>query len=497
MQSGAQMVFVAGEAGIGKTRLGEELLLHVQRQGHVTARARAYALEGRLAYAPLADWLRTPPLQARLGSLDKVWLREVARLLPELLIEHPDLPAPEPLTERWQQKRLFEALRHAFTADSRPLLLLLDDLQWCDPETLAFLQYLVDTAPQAPLLVVGTVRSDEVDEDHPLHKLRRSLLRAGKLTTIDLSPLSAEETAALGAEVREYALDSVAATGLYQASAGNPLFIVEMVRAGDQFAQPSQDVDLPGGQATPPKPHAGLPPKVHAVIEARLAQLSTGARTLAQVAATIGRAFTLPLLVEASRQDEETVVHGLDELWQRRIVGEQGSARYDFTHDRIRDVAYAASSPVKRAHLHRRVAQALEKLHAADLDPLAGELGMHYQEAGAWKEAFAYFRRAAVVARQLYAHSEEVDYLQKAIAAAQMLPSDGPTISVAIDLWLDLGFAQGRVHDWGSELVATAWQKADDLAAQAGDLPHRCRALDLLAAVYSESGPVAQGARLG
>ena len=155
-QSGTQMVFVAGEAGIGKTRLAEELLLHVQRQGHVAVRARAYALEGRLAYAPLADWLRSTPLQASLSRLDHVWLRELSRLLPELLIQHPDLPPPEPLAERWQQKRLFEALRHAFTADSRPLLLLLDDLQWCDAETLAWLQYLVETAPQAPLLVVGT-----------------------------------------------------------------------------------------------------------------------------------------------------------------------------------------------------------------------------------------------------------------------------------------------------------------------------------------------------
>ncbi len=488
VESGAQMAFVAGEAGIGKTRLGEELLLHVQRQGHATARARAYALEGRLAYAPLADWLRTPPLQARLGSLDKVWLREVARLLPELLIEHPDLPAPEPLAERWQQKRLFEALRHAFTADSRPLLLLLDDLQWCDPETLAFLQYLLDTAPQAPLLVVGTVRSDEVDEDHPIHKLRRSLLRAGKLTTIDLSPLSAEETAALGAEAREYALDSVAATGLYQASAGNPLFIVEMVRAGDQFAQPSQDVDLPGGQATPPKPHAGLPPKVHAVIEARLAQLSPAARTLAQVAAIIGRAFTLPLLVEASREDEETVVHGLDELWRRRIVAEQGSARYDFTHDRIRDVAYAASSPVKRAHFHRRVAQALEKLHAADLDPIAGELAIHYQHAGAWEEAFTYFRRAAVVARRLYAHSEQLDYLQKAIAAAEVLPAHGAPAATRIELWHALGLARVLVYGWGSELAAEAWQNADDLAAKAGDLPQRCEALSGLATISQNRG---------
>ena len=80
----------------------------------------------------------------------------------------------------------------------------------------------------------------------------------------------------------------------------------------------------PAARPTPPKPHAGLPPKVYAVIEARLAQLSPAARTLAQVAATIGRAFTLPLLVEASREDEETVVHGLDELWQRRIVARAG-----------------------------------------------------------------------------------------------------------------------------------------------------------------------------
>ena len=151
---------------------------------------------------------------------------------------------------------------------------------------------------------------------------------------------------------------------------------------------------------------------------------------LAQVAATIGRAFTLPLLMEAGRQDEETVVYGLDELWRRRIVPEQGSARYDFTHDRIRDVAYADRSPVKRAHFHRRVAQALEKLHAADLDPLAGELGMHYEGAGAWKEAFTYFRQAAAVAQQLYAHSEEVEYLQKAIATAQILPPIAATTAV-------------------------------------------------------------------
>ena len=284
----------------------------------------------------------------------------------------------------------------------------------------------------------------------------------------------------MGADVREYALDSVAAASLYQATAGNPLYVVETVRAGDMFHAPGRDYDKHTPPPATPASYAGLPPKVYAVIEARLAQLSPGARTLAHVAATIGRAFTLTLLAEAGRGTKSLVVAGLDELWRRRIVREQASARYDFTHDRIRDVAYATSSPVKRAHLHKRVAQALEKLHAPDLDQLAGELGMHYQEAGGWREAFAYFRQAAAVARNLYAHREEADYLQKAIATAQNLSSDEETTAAEIELWLELGSVQDLIHGWSSELAATAFQKADELAAQAGNLTYRCEALGQL-----------------
>lgn len=476
IQSGAQMVLIAGEAGIGKTRLAEELLVHVQRQGHATARARAYALEGRLAYAPLAEWLRSAPLQGRLAKLDRVWLREVSRVVPELLSQFPDLPAPEPLTERWQQKRLLEALRHAFKCEPGPQLLLLDDLQWCDAETLACIQYLCETAPDSRLerlLIVGTVRSDEVLEDHPLHQMRRALVQAGKLSVLDLAPLSAEDTTVLGSQVNKRALADQTAAYLYQTTAGNPLFIVETMRAKQQVLA---------------DPDAKLPPKIHAVIDARLAQLSPAAYALAQVAAVIGRAFTLPLLVAASGEDEEVAVHGLDELWRRRIIQAQGEARYDFTHDRIRDVAYAAGSPVKRAHYHRRVAQALERLHAGDLNPVAGELGMHYQHAGAWAEALACFRLAAGVARRLYAHGEEVDYLQKAIASVQLLPGDSTTAAEEIELWLDLGSAQSRVHDWGNELVAAAWQKADALAAERGLLRYRSRAMEMLAPVLGTRG---------
>lgn len=481
MQTGVQLVCISGEAGIGKTRLAEELLMAVQRQGYATVRTRAYALEGRLAYTPLADWLRSPPLQGNLANLDALWRSEVARLLPELLIQDPALAAPQPLAERWQQKQFFEAMRHAFTVNPQPLLLLLDDLQWCDPETLAWLQYLFDTAPQTPLLIVGTVRSDEVGNAHPLHKLRRMLQQGGQLTTIDLTPLSAEETAALGAQVAQHVLNSRAATQLYQATAGNPLFVIESVRAGDK-------ADTGSTASAEQHPQTILPPKVYAVIEARLAQLSPVAHTLAQIAAVIGRAFTIPLLITASQQAEEQVVQGLDELWQRRLVREEGNARYDFSHDRIRDVAYAESSPVRRPLFHQRVALALEKLHAGNLDAVAGELAGHYQIAGMLEQAFAYFQQAANVAKQIYAHSEVVNYLQKAITIAQLLPPSSVSPAMASDLWYALGLAQVFVYDWGHEAVASSWQKAHELATQAGNPAQRCQALLSLSTVACNRG---------
>ena len=108
------MVLISGEAGIGKTRLAEELLAWVERQGVETAVARCYASGGpSVAYGPVAEWLRSPGMQARVRSLDGIWLGEAARLLPELLADRPDLPAPGPMTETWQRQRFFQALARA------------------------------------------------------------------------------------------------------------------------------------------------------------------------------------------------------------------------------------------------------------------------------------------------------------------------------------------------------------------------------------------------
>jgi len=428
-----QLALVTGEAGIGKTRLAEELLGWAKRQGIASASARCYASGGELAYAPLAEWLRTQALQRWLASLEPAWLTEVARLLPELLAERPDIPPPGPLTERWQKQRLFEALVRAFLA-RRQLVLLIDDLQWCDKETLEWLPYLLRTqASGGRLLVLGTLRTAEMPEDAQFSALPRDLRRSRQLTEIELGPLDKNETAALACHVVGRELETTVATALYRETEGNPLFVVETARAR-----------LPGRDEATTR-RWPVPPTVQEVIAGRLDQLSAQARELTGVAATIGREFSFDVLAQASGADENVVVRGLDELWARRVVREQGADGYDFSHDKIREVAYKELSVTRRRWLHRRVAEALERVHASNLDDVCGKIAAHYEAAGQARQAISYYQTAATVAQRFYANQEAIDHLLRASALLSRSAENGP---LAARVHEQLGDIQGLVGQY-------------------------------------------------
>lgn len=420
----SHLVVLSGEAGIGKTRLAEEMVAWVSRQGMATAHARCYAAEGRLAYTPVTAWLNADAVQMSLPAMDDIWLTGVARLVPVLLAKRPGLPRPDPMTEGWQRQRFFEALARALLGARQPLLLLLDDLQWCDQETLEWLHYLLRFELRAQVLLLATVRSEETQPEHPLMSFLGTLQREGLLTEIALGPLNTTETTALAERIAGHQLDPALANDLYQETEGNPLFVVEMMRAG---TLEQHVANMPHSLLT--HPTSQLPPTVQTVLTARLAQLSPLARELASLAAVIGQEFSFAVLARASSISEEALVQGLDELWQRRVVREQSVGTfeaYDFSHDKLRELAYVSLSPTHRRLLHRRVAEALEEANKGDLDAVSSQVAAHYERAGLPARAIPYYQQAGEVASRVYAHAEAIAAFQRATALLEVTSPERP-----------------------------------------------------------------------
>ncbi|WP_165795242.1 ATP-binding protein [Deinococcus koreensis] len=480
----ARALLIAGEAGIGKTRLAEALLGLAEAEQARTARSRSYAAEGRLPYAPIIDWLRQPALQAQLPELEAPWRAELARLLPELAPSRsqgrPAISA-QPTSEGWQRQRLFEALARAVLRGG-PLLLLLDDLQWCDRDTLEWLHYLLRFDPQAPLLLLCTLRREEQDATPALRGFLRDLQQGGRLERIDLGPLSFGESSALAASILTRELSEQAQAQLFEATEGQPLFIVEAVRAGLASGTPNLEASS----------------RVQAIITARLEQLSPAARSVTGLAATVGRAFEVRVLRQASDLDEEELTGALDELWQRAIIREQpqGAGAYDFTHDRLREGAYAELSPARRRLLHRRVAQALERQHADDPGAVAAQLAAHHEQAGQPGEAVHFSLLAAERANRVSASQDATLQANQALRLLERLPAsparDRSELSAHNSLAASLTALRGFTPP---ELEATL-NRALELARALGDTPATIRILWGLFALHLVRGNVRLGRRL-
>ena len=228
---GTDIVVIAGEAGVGKTRLVEEFAHAIGEQGHLVLRARCFLTMRRVALSPVAEWLGAPDLRGPVCGLSRDVRVLVARLAPGVGADL-DPGQPDPLTGGWQRRVFFEALARALSAAGRSTLLLLDDLQWCDDEALAWLEFLQHLAPAAPVLLVAMLRSEEL-EDHPgLVDFCRRLQSLGRLRYHDIAPLVAEQVAELATTVLGRPIDSTTARKLEAQTGGFPLFIVEALRQG-------------------------------------------------------------------------------------------------------------------------------------------------------------------------------------------------------------------------------------------------------------------------
>jgi tetratricopeptide (TPR) repeat protein len=488
-----QVALLVGETGGGKSRLVAKL---VSEAGSANAElkpppfslllGRCHEGEQILAFGPWIDAFRTGRLSGERALLDKlepVWRAELVRLLPELRGPEDPLPSDPP-----DAARLFEAVRQlmACLTNRSPVVIVLEDLHWADEMSLRLLQFLVRRTAGLPLLLVGTVREEELPDQPFLRQTLDSLDGELHVERIRVPPLSRRTTLqlvrALSSTTSEPAAVERVAEKVWRTSEGNPFVVVETMRALHQ-----------GFALTGP---GGLPiaERVRLVISRRLDRLSGVARELAAVSAIIGRGAQFSVLPGATGLDEATTATAVEELVRHQVLHEVGGG-LDFVHERVRGVVYAELVGPRRRLLHRQVAEAFERLHAADLEPYRLALGTHYREGEVWEKAATHLRHAGTKAVSRSAHREAATCFEQALEALQHLSRSRDSLELAVDLRHELGnvlLPLGRLRR-----LLDVLHEADPLARSLGDDHRRARIASRLSNCFWWLGDPQRGIAAG
>lgn len=474
-------VLVAGEAGIGKSRLLAEAAAEAARRGVRFLPGNAYEADRDVPFAPLADLLRgigaacpdDDDLLRCLGPAASALLE----LAPELAYRMPDVLPPAPTEPEQRKRRLYAALTDVLLglAHERPAVIAIEDLHWADETSLDFLLQLARRLPREPALLVVTYRSDEV---HPaLRHFLAALDRERLATEVPLAPLEVPEVAemlrAIFSLSRAARPDLLAA--LYGLTEGNPFFIEEvlhvLVASGDIFY-------ADGDWDRKPLDELRIPRTVHDAVQRRAERLGDDAAKALRLAAVVGRRFDFALLREVGGYDEERLLGLLKELIAAQLLVEETDERFAFRHALTRQAVYAELLARERRLLHRTVAETLERRAAEVPDAALADLAYHYFAAGDWEKAANYARRVGERALALFAPGAAVEHFTRALEAAAHLGAAPP-----VAVLRSRGAAYETLGDF--ERARADHERALDLADAAGDWREACQALRDLGMLWS------------
>jgi len=464
-----QCVLIRGEPGIGKSRLGNELLAHLSHQGYDGAWARCQEVPQTPGYGPAADWLRSPSFSSRISEIDAIWEKELARLLPE----HSEHPLDDPDREPWQQRRFEEALAQAFVSGGKPGLLLIDEIQWCDPETLGWINFLNHRNEPVPLLFVASLRpsAGTSKPNQALESLVYDLRRNRCLHELELDPLDKTGTLELASRVLDREINQVMGNLLYRETEGNPLFIMEMAREIHQLEllKKQGNGDFVPPDQTPSRIRT-LPREISDVISGRFRHLSRNGREVLGIASVAGREFSFELVNKVCQLEENELIDILDDLIDLYIFREPKPEFYTFTHDKLREVAYKEMSDTRKRRLHKQVASAILEIHKADLDPYHGKLAFHYERAGMTESAIDHYRKGALHAREVTTR-QDVGMLRRALELLDQLSDSDNRKSLELELTTSLVESLLSRRNFDTEEVFSLCERVYRLSSQLGNPP--------------------------
>ena len=481
---GPPLLMLAGEPGIGKTRILQEAVARAREQGWTALSGGCHRLGGQGPFAPLLDALqshlrRVPLAQARADLRGCAWL---VRLLPELA-ERGVTPLPTwSLPAEQEQRLVFDAVARFLGNVAGPsgALLVLDDLQWAGQDALDLLASLMRASEGQSLRILAAYRHTEAPTEHPLNALLADLASAGRVTRLRLKPLAMNASRQLLASILSGAdgVQPAMETRLLQRAGGIPFFLMscaQEVRAG-LLESGEEDV-------AEDRLH-GIPWDIAHSIRQRMAALPVPARDLLDIAAVAGRDAPARILLRmgaALGYSSRDLLDALAALGAAHLLIEVSADRYRFPHDLIREAVIAALGTARRMTLHESLAVTLES--ATDFAPPPPEiLAYHYAEAGDARRAVVYLERAGHQARAVLAHTEAEGYYRQLVERLEelALPMEAARARVALGaLLLNLERVEEGVV--ALDLAIATLEQGDDLERLA-------HAAAYLAAAYAHLG---------
>ncbi|HUK79880.1 MAG TPA: AAA family ATPase [Nitrososphaerales archaeon] len=484
IQGEGNLIFIAGEAGVGKTRIADELSA-LAREKHATVLyGRCSRREGKIPYAPwieqIREYVRTNPPQLLFKVVGNFG-GEVAKLVPDVTAAIGPVVAASSGSVDQDRLRFIDAITQLAVNASKetPLVMIMDDANWADSGSLDLLLSAARQVAKRRILLVGIYRDVEVEEDSDLFEFLYDVRREKLGETLQLRGFGPEDSGLLIGEIlNQKEVDVEFRELIFRKTAGNPFFIEELVRSlveqGVLFRtargwdrKPISEIEVPSG--------------VRTVIKQRLSNLdeqSLSVLSVASVTSAESKEFSFALLKAVTGMDENQLVDIIERILKTRLIREtrmlSGRPGFTFTDSRIRDAIYEEMTLIRRSRYHLKAAQGIEEIYRDRLDDVYGVLVFHYLRGNDQAKAAQYSLKAADRASSVYAHGEAINYLNIALEAQE----DSPDKAAKSAILQKLGESERYA---GRSEYQKHLSEAAKLAVQVGDTQGAAR-------IYSNLG---------
>jgi predicted ATPase len=466
-----QFTFITGEAGIGKTALVDAFCARIAA-GSAALIARGQCVEGlsrKEQYYPITEALS----QLCASEDGEKACRILARMAPDWLAAMGREIAPQPIQRDRMPGDLCAALEEL--AADKPLLLVLEDLQWADDSTLHLISALARRRAPARLAIVATYRPQHVAADHPLRELKQDLRMRRLCAELPLAPLARTAVRDLiklelmGREQNQAELPPGLAQFVHRRSEGNPLFVIAILEhlISEQYLirQPASPEWRWAQASNSAEMEAGVPEGLAQMIEAEITRLGEQEQRMLEGASLMNVAFTTWAVAAALELDPAETEESFQELARRLYFVERAgqdelpdgtdSTFYVFAHGLYREVLWHRQTEAKRARRHTRIAERLAKLFEGREGNVAREMAVHYEAAGNWQRAIATLRAAAGHALERHASAEASELLDRALRLTERL-RESERLETVRDLSIDIQNARRAVAESnGRELITS------------------------------------------